>query len=199
MKKGLIYPWVFDESQDFGWSSELAIQNYNRTARADPDVERQRLRELGLSNEHVLLDIGCGTGTLVLEAAKMCHKSIALDVSALMIDHLQNEAERLGMNNIDYVEQGFLAYEHSREPVDFVVSQYALHHLPDFWKVQALQGIYDLLKTDGVLFLRDVMFTFSPQETDAAIEHWMTGVAVESGDGFSKAFFEQQVREEFYT
>ena len=145
------------------------------------------------------MDIGCGTGTLALEAAKMCRKVIALDASSLMLDHLRREAERLRVHNIEYVHQGFLSYEHLQEPIDFVVSQHTFHHLPDFWKVQALRGVHDLLKPGGVLFLRDVMFSFKPHEAEKALEHWMSSVAVGSGDGFPRSFFEQQVREEFYT
>lgn len=199
LKKGFIYPWVFDEGQDFGWSNQAAIESYDDMARTAPEVERQRLQELGVSSEDVLMDIGCGTGTLVLEAAKICKKVIALDVSKLMIDHLKKEAQQLDIDNIDYVTQGFLSYEHSQDSIDFVVSQHTFHHLPDLWKAQALQGIYDILKPDGILFLRDVMFSFEPSETENALEHWMTSVAVESGRGFPKTFFEQQVREEFYT
>ncbi|MEM7735596.1 MAG: class I SAM-dependent methyltransferase [Deinococcota bacterium] len=199
MKKALISPWVFNEAQDFGWSDSSTIENYNNVARGNSSVERQRLIDLGVSKEHVLMDIGCGTGTLVLEAAKLCKTVIALDVAKPMLDYLKNDALQLGIHNINYVNQGFLSYEHAQDPVDFVVSQHTFHHLPDFWKVQALQGVYDVLKPGGVLLLHDVLFSFEPQEAEVALENWMTNVSVTDGDGFPKSFFEQQVREEYYT
>ncbi|MEM6428333.1 MAG: class I SAM-dependent methyltransferase [Deinococcota bacterium] len=199
MKKAFSYLWAFDESQDFGWSTDTTIQEYDAMARSNADVERQRLKEIGLAPHHVLMDIGCGTGTLVMEAAKQCKQVIALDASKPMIEHLKKQAQSRELNNIDYVQQGFLSYAHKQDLVDVVVSQHTLHHLPDMWKVQALQGMFDVLKPKGVLFLRDVMFSFDPEDTPEKLEHWIRSVAVEDGEGFPKAFFEQQIREEFYT
>lgn len=73
--------WLFDEFQDFGWSDLDEIEAYDEKANVDPAFERGRLLSLGVSQDHTFIDFGCGTGTLVLEAAKLCSKVIAVDVS----------------------------------------------------------------------------------------------------------------------
>jgi SAM-dependent methyltransferase len=65
-----------------------------------------------------------------------------------------------------------LTYERAPRSVDFVYSRFALHHLPDFWKVHALQRIHDMLVPSGVLRLSDVVYDFEPSEAAARLEAW---------------------------
>lgn len=188
--------WLFDEFQDFGWSDASEIEAYDRLANVNPAVERERLLELGVSKEDTLIEFGCGTGALALEAAKLCQKVIAVDVSEAMLTYTKRKAERLSVHNIDYVQQGFLTYKHQGEPVDFVFTQHTLHHLPDFWKVRALQRMADVLKPGGVLFIRDVMFSFEPSKTDHTIEAW---IGSRPSDSFPRELFEHDIREEYIT
>lgn len=188
--------WLFGEFQDFGWSNLAEIEAYDAKAHVDPATERERLLNLGVSQHHTLIDFGCGTGALALEAAKLCRKVIAVDVSEAMLAYTKRRAEHLGIRNIDYVQQGFLTYEHRGESVDFVFTQRTLHHLPDFWKVQALQRVADVLKPGGVLFVRDILFSFGPRETGQAVEAWIESRPKES---FPREFFEHDVREEYIT
>ncbi len=188
--------WLFDEFQDFGWSDASEIETYDRLANVNSAVEHERLIELGVAAEHTLIDFGCGTGALALEAAKLCKRVIAVDVSAAMLAYTKRKAELLGLVNIDYVQQGFLTYEHQGEPVDFVFTQRTLHHLPDFWKVQALQRVADMLKPGGVMFARDILFSFEPRGADAAVEAWISSRPT---DSFPREFFEHDVREEYIT
>lgn len=188
--------WLFDEFQDFGWSDPNEIEVYDRLANVDPALERERLISLGVSEDHTLIDFGCGTGVLAVEAAKLCRKVVAVDVSGAMLAYTKRKAEPLGLTNIDYVQQGFLTYEHQGEPVDFVFTQRTLHHLPDFWKAQALQRVADVLKPDGVLFVNDLLFSFEPSEADNVIEAWLSS---RPGNSFPREFFEHDIREEYIT
>ena len=87
--------WLFDEFQDFGWSDEDEIEAYDKNANVNPALERKRLLELGVSENHSLIDFGCGTGALALEAARLCQKVIAVDVSTAMLAYMKRKAERL--------------------------------------------------------------------------------------------------------
>ena len=188
--------WLFDEFQDFGWSDADEIEAYDEKANVNPVLERERLLELGVSKEHTLIDFGCGTGALALEAAKLCKRVIVVDVSAAMLTYMKRKAESFGLVNIDYVQQGFLTYQHQGEPVDFVFTQRTLHHLPDFWKVQALQRMAEVLKPGGVLFVRDLMFSFEPRGAEDAIEAW---IGSRPAGSFPREFFEHDIREEYIT
>jgi putative AdoMet-dependent methyltransferase len=78
------------------------------------------------------------------------------------------------------------------------VTQFALHHLPDFWKVVALQRMNGVLQMGGVLFLKDVVFSFPPEFWEREVQRWIDE-ASGSKRSFSKANFEGHVRKEHST
>lgn len=55
----------------------------------------------------------------------------------------------IGAGTDEFLPGGFLTYQHQGPPLDAVVTQIALHHLPDFWKQIALLRIFDMLKEGG--------------------------------------------------
>jgi hypothetical protein len=79
------------------------------------------------------------------------------------------------------------------------VSQFAFHHLPDFWKAIALDRIFSQLKPGGRFILRDVIFSFPSTEYAARIETWIASVCREAGNGWSRSDFEMHVRDEHST
>ena len=194
--------WIFDPTRNGGpdFSSPEQVEAYDRKQHSDPAQERKLLRELGLGADHTLIEFGSGTGTLVLEAAKICKEVIAVDISKAMLEHARKRAESLGLDNLSYRHEGFLSYEHRGEPVDFAITKNALHHLPDFWKVQALHQISELLKPGGTFYLRDVVYSFEPVELAERIEAWFDAVTVANPEeGWTRAEFEAHVRGEFST
>lgn len=80
-----------------------------------------------------------------------------------MIEYTRNKAKKHNRNNIEFYHAGFLTYNHKDNPVDVVITQLALHHLPDFWKMIALRRIHQILCNHGILFLQDLVF---PSNTD---------------------------------
>ena len=164
--------YQFDEMIHSGvdFANPTEVEAYDRRQQRDPEAERQLLAHLNVTGDDTLLEFGPGTGFLTLEAAKLCHKVYAADVSAAMLAHIRFRAAALGLDNIELVHAGFLSYRHQGDPVDYVVSQFAFHHLPDFWKVQALTQIADALKRGGTFYLRDVVFSFEPSESARYVE-----------------------------
>lgn len=98
--------------------------------------------------------------------SKYCKKVIALDVSRTMLDFANEKAKKMKRSNIEFIHSGFLTYIHQGESVDAVITQFALHHLPDFWKMVALKRISEMLKVGGKLYLRDVVFPSSVEDYD---------------------------------
>ena len=76
---------------------------------------------------------------------RSCARVVAVDVSAQMLAVIEAKAARLGVGNLECVRAGFLSYEHTGSPADFVYSRHALHHLPDFWKAIAVERIASML------------------------------------------------------
>jgi ubiquinone/menaquinone biosynthesis C-methylase UbiE len=172
---------------------------YDRKAGFDAAQDVAALRELGLDESATLVDLGAGTGALAFAAARFCRRVVAVDVSSAMLDVTRKRAARLGLANLEVVQAGFLTYDHRGDPVDLVYSRNALHHLPDFWKAIALLRIAGLLRREGVLFLRDIVFSFDPGEAEEAIEAWLAGAAEHASEGWTRAELEAHVRDEHST
>uniref|UniRef100_UPI00405486BA class I SAM-dependent methyltransferase n=1 Tax=Salinibacterium sp. TMP30 TaxID=3138237 RepID=UPI00405486BA len=70
----------------------------------------------------VIAEFGAGTGTgqFTLEAAHVCARVIAVDVSPPILRHLQRKVTDRGLANVDLVRAGFLSYVHAGNPIGFV-------------------------------------------------------------------------------
>jgi SAM-dependent methyltransferase len=171
------------------------VEAYERKAGFDPAPDVARLREHGLGADGTLVDVGAGTGVLALAAAPHCRRVVAVDVSAAMLDRLAARAPA----NLDVVRAGFLSYRHTGEPADAIYSRHALHHLPDVWKAVALHRLAGILRPGGVLLLRDLTFSFGPDEAEARLGAWLDGAAATPDEGWTRDELETHLREEHIT
>jgi len=166
MEKERIFPvWQYDEMQQVGtdYTDEAQVEAYDRQMQRLRDVKEEAeaiIKSINLKRNKTILEIGTGTGSFAIEAARHCEKVIAIDVSPKMLEFAQRKSRMMGITNVEFNHAGFLTYGHTGEPFDVVVSQLALHHLPDFWKMIALKRIYQLLKNGGTFYLGDVVFSF---------------------------------------
>jgi SAM-dependent methyltransferase len=193
--------WFLDELAHAG-SEHLdagSIAGYDRKAGTDPLADVALLRARGLNETHTLVDFGAGTGTFALAVAPFCRRVVAVDVSPPMLRALREKAARHGILNIECVTGGFLTYTHQGAAADFVYSRHALHHLPDFWKAIALQRIAALMRLDGVLHLRDLIFSCEPAEIPSLVEGWLANATTHPASGWTRAELETHLREEYST
>ena len=175
------------------------VAAYDRKAEFDPQSDLAELRGRGIGAESTLVDFGAGTGTFAVAAAAVCRRVIAVDVSPAMLEATKAKAEMAGVENINYVQAGFLSYEHEGEPPGFIFTRNALHHLPDFWKAQALRRMAALLRPGGVLRLHDLVFSFDLADADARVTAWMDAAPQNSDDGWTRAELETHLRREHST
>ncbi|MDQ1510870.1 MAG: hypothetical protein QOG50_2714, partial [Actinomycetota bacterium] len=160
----------FDESGHAGPEHLDAeyIAGYDRKAATDPSDDVRELRDAGVNESSVVVDLGAGTGTFAAAIAPWCNEVVAVDVSAPMLAATRASCRVLGLTNVRCVEAGFLSYEHEGAPAVAVYSRNALHHLPDFWKAIALTRIAGFLAPGGILRLRDLVFSFDPRDAEVA-------------------------------
>jgi putative AdoMet-dependent methyltransferase len=191
--------WQYDEMRQVGvdFESEQQVSEYDSRRNVDRGDEAALIARLGIMPGQSVVDLGCGTGTFAREAARTGARVHAVDVSHAMLDYLGARAEEEGVAGLSIERGGFLTFDAERHSVDVVVTRYALHHLPDFWKQIALVRIHDMLRSGGLLYLRDVAFSFPPAKYKEAIEHWIHRMPLRTG--FTTADFETHVREEFST
>jgi ubiquinone/menaquinone biosynthesis C-methylase UbiE len=195
--------WWLDETDSAGrehFDDRHALR-YDAKMDARASVEVDFLQNAGsLGPRSSVVDLGAGTGQFALAAAEVCEKVIAVDVSSLMLARLIEKRDRSEVTNLEAVSAGFLSYQHAGDPVDLVYSRFALHHLPDFWKVIALQRIADLLRPGGSLRLVDVVYNFDPPDAEGRIESWIAAsMSADVEQGWTRAELAEHVRDEHST
>jgi SAM-dependent methyltransferase len=188
--------WLYDEKRQIGTDYEdlSEIRAYDQRMAKIRDVGkevREVLDHLDLSPEATVLELGCGTGEFPIAAVGRCRKVIAADVSLPMLGFAREKAalrlreagRAAEIERIEFVEGGFLTYQHRGEPLDSVVTQFALHHLPDFWKQVALIRIAGMMKVGGRLFIRDVVYSFDPARAESFFDGYLSRMAEVGGEG----------------
>jgi len=180
------------------------VAGYDRKAgyeagRGDVEEDLAALTGQGLDRTATVVDLGAGTGPFALAAAPRFRRVVAVDVSPAMRRFLGERAAEAGLANLECVRAGFLTYEHTGAPADAVVTRNALHQLPDFWKVMALERIAGLLRPGGVLRLRDLVFDSRPGDTEKIIERWLDNGAEDPAQGYTRADFAEHLRTEYST
>jgi hypothetical protein len=122
---------------------------------------------------------------------------VAIDVSPEMVALVANKTRHLPNARVE--RAGFLTYRHREEPAEFVYSRNSLHHLPDLWKVVALQCVKELMAPEGTLFLRDIVFSAAQGELQSVIEAWLNAAPPDTGVGWTRSELERHLIDEHST
>ena len=195
-------PWMIDELAHAGPEhlDPGFVAGFDRKqGYPDPAEDLVVLRGRGIGAASTVVDLGAGTGRFALAAAPEVARVVAVDVSPAMQAALRERVAGTGASNVECVRAGFLSYEHTGPPADAVFTRNALHQLPDFWKVLALDRIAALLRPGGVLRLHDLIFDCQPAEAAAVLDAWLEDAAEDPSLGYTRDDFAQHLRTEFST
>jgi SAM-dependent methyltransferase len=184
------------------WPDELAhagsehldpeyVAGFDRKSPTDWSETVESLSELGIGPKSTVIDIGAGTGTFALAVRPFVGRVVAVDPSPAMVASMRDKG-------IEAVQGGFLTYEHEGQ-VDLVHARNALHHLPDFWKALALEGVAQMLKPGGALILTDIVYSFSPSDANTVLERWLDEAPADAQEGWTPAELAEHVRTEHST
>jgi putative AdoMet-dependent methyltransferase len=193
--------WQYHEPDHPGADFDALAEIYDRNMQKFRDVQGEIdeiLDYLALRPDQSILEIGTGTGEFALAAARRCRKVYAVDLSAGMLRYAEKKAKARGVANVEFLSGGFLTYRHEGEPLDCIVSQIALHHLPDFWKQIALLRMADMLAEGGKLCLRDVVFSFDPEKHGEFLDDFISKAAEKAGPQFASSIL-SHVKNEYST
>jgi putative AdoMet-dependent methyltransferase len=174
MKKEWIYDEFIQTGTDFTDIKKVEEYDIKMTKFRNYKQEAELILKLvDINPNDIILDIGTGTGHFAIEASKKCQKVYAIDVSKTMLDYAKLKAKNENTTNIEWLNYGFLTYNFPNIQFDHIVSSAALHHLPDFWKMVAINNIHKLLKDSGKFILGDVIFSFGVDEITRKLEDWI--------------------------
>lgn len=190
--------WYIDETAHAG-AEHLdpdQVASYDEKIPFDADEEVGVLREHGLAEGDTVVDFGTGTGEFPLAAAPHCDRVVGVDASEAMLDVAREKLDATEVTNVDLVRVGMVEYDHEGAPAAAVFSKNALHHLPDFWKVEALKTMYETLEPGGLLRLRDLVYSFDPADSHEEVEAWLEGM---EDTQFTETELHRHFREEFST
>lgn len=114
------------------------------------------IREYGTPGDKVVLDLGCGTGSMTIPLSRLGYEMIGLDLSLEMLTYAREREELEGQTGILWTQQDMTEFA-LYSPVDVVVS--ALDSMNHLWRRGDLQKCFTNVSeflTPGGLFIFDV-------------------------------------------
>jgi ubiquinone/menaquinone biosynthesis C-methylase UbiE len=128
---------------------------------------RDRIVELAEPRrDDYVVDLGAGTGLLALALARRVRQLVAVDISELMLERLDDTAAGDGVHNVEPLLADLRRLPLEDECATLVVSNYAFHHLDDPGKELALAEARRILRPGGRLVICDMMFSLSLDPRD---------------------------------
>jgi ubiquinone/menaquinone biosynthesis C-methylase UbiE len=179
--------WQYHEPDHPGADFDALAVIYDRNMQKYRDIQgeiQEILVFLDLKPHQTVLEIGTGTGEFALAAANHCAKVYAVDLSEGMLRYAKKKASSRSIGNVKFIQGGFLTYTHPSS-LDAIVTQIALHHLPDFWKQIALNRMAEMLRDGGKFCLRDIVYSFDFSDYERSIENYITRASEMVGDEFA--------------
>src|SRR5258706_3172575 len=186
--------WYYNERRQIALETAVA-SIYD--SHDDSDIRaRGALTMLGVQRGWRVADIGCGNGVLACEAALMGAEVDAIDISPAMLALAEIQARDRKVA-IRTQSAGLLSFAYEPDSYDLIVSEFALHHLPDFWKAVARSRIFCSLKAGSTFYLRDIVFVSNPDGPQRDVAQWADFNI--KNHGFSRDSVVTHMRDEYST
>jgi ubiquinone/menaquinone biosynthesis C-methylase UbiE len=125
----------------------------NKYDKTEKDLEHIYIRihentKKYLHPNDIVLDYGCGTGTLSVDIANQVKEIQAIDISSKMLEIARSKADESNIKNINFVKAVITDGQFKQQSFDVILAFGLLHLLEDCPEV--IKRIYDLLKLGGL-------------------------------------------------
>jgi SAM-dependent methyltransferase len=123
----------------------------------DRAIKRRVLGRAAIVGGEDVLDVGCGTGTLALEAARAASnvRVTGLDADASILARARKKTAAAGLD-IGFDQGRSTALPYADASFDLVLSTLFFHHLPDDAKRQSAAELVRVLRPGGRLVVGDL-------------------------------------------
>ena len=153
---------------DRGWRYDAEVWLFDTFAMRGQirELRRKVVDMAGIGDGRRLLDVGCGTGTLAILAARVGGSGArvsGIDPAPRQIARAQAKARRAGLD-IDFRQGVIEDLPFGEASFDAVTSTLMMHHLPDDLKAKGLAEIGRVLEPGGRVVIAD--FTRSGHSRD---------------------------------
>ena len=143
-------------SEDYDRSVEKSNSHHEFPFAGYEDVLRGIYNTVGVAGNFSILDIGFGTGALTTQLYHAGHAITGIDFSPKMIALAQQKMPNAALIEWDFADG--LPGQVNRQKYDYIVSTYAMHHLPDGQKIDLINNLLACLKQGGKILIGDVSF-----------------------------------------
>lgn len=127
-----------------------------------------------LQPSQIVLDVGCGPGTITLDLARMVSSGrvTGIDISPEVIEIARTRRGESGVTNIEFQVDDVYGLSFSDESFDIVYAHQVLQHLSN--PVAALTEMRRVLGNDGLLAVRESDYgAFSWSPDNPLLDRWM--------------------------
>ncbi|MBI5443509.1 MAG: methyltransferase domain-containing protein [Deltaproteobacteria bacterium] len=141
----------------FGWSALTPFYDpVLRGLMRESVLKGALLAQARIEAGHRILDVGCGTGTLLLLAKESCPETLlaGLDPDPAILTIARRKALRAGVS-VSLVRGDAVRLPHPDGAFDRVLTSFMLHHLTSEEKLRALGEARRVLRPGGELHVLD--------------------------------------------
>ncbi|NIP40463.1 MAG: methyltransferase domain-containing protein [Candidatus Aenigmarchaeota archaeon] len=112
-------------------------------------------KEVGRARNSLIVDLGTGTGNVILELLKTTRDSefIGVDISRGMIKEARKKFKKMGLKNVKLMVSHLDRLKLPENSVDFFVSGGAFHHIKN--KEKVIRNLFRMLKPEGKIINAD--------------------------------------------
>lgn len=141
---------------------------FDRVALSIPGYQEITGRIAQLINREsycVVLDVGTGTGRVILKLADSVSKVVAVDNSEEMLRKLSEKIKKKHINNIQIAKKDITSWEFLWPNTDPILTEYAftsivcsfiLHHFKYKWKKIVVDKLRESLRQNGQIIIADI-------------------------------------------
>lgn len=114
-----------------------------------------------LRGDHIVLDIGTGTGEIPFAIADRAARVVAIDSSRKMIELAKAKALKKNSRNIDFMMMDCARIDYPAKSFDVIIIANLIHLIPN--PDRFLRDVSSLLKTDGKLIAPTYLHAQDPR------------------------------------